>query len=252
MILVMFLAPIFLFVIHCDLLLFAFFPPFSPVNNTDISRIWWSHMLVRDINLYLCHNVQVRLLQHILFFTFSANTVHPSPLTDPSLLSGIASQLLVLHMSLHYLATASDISMLCLQNIYSFLQRMYLAPADVMMWLITACFIPKSTTNCIPVAGVPFPTAVTGMLWGANTSCWTRWAVGHEVKVGRAQESHIHLKANTMLRAAGCNWSFWDKPLTTVSDWPLDFNFSFERGSSQQQGISWGGYVSTRLGRALL
>lgn len=63
-------------------------------------------MLVRDTNLYLCHSVQVGLLQHILFFTFPANALHPSPLTDPSLLSGIVSQLLVLHMSLLYLATA--------------------------------------------------------------------------------------------------------------------------------------------------
>lgn len=107
--------------------------------------------------------------------------IHP-PLADPSLLSGTASQLLVLHMSLHYLATASNLSMPCLQNIYPFLQCMYLAPADVMMWFITAYFIPKSTVKCMLVAGVACPTADAGMLWGADPSCWVPFAVGHEVE----------------------------------------------------------------------
>lgn len=130
-------------------------------------------MLVGDINLYLCHNGQVRLLQHILFFSFSASTLHPSPLADPSLLSGIASQLLVQRMSLHYLATAWNLSMPCLQNIYPSLQRMYLPPAHVTVWLITAYFVPRSTMDCIPVAGIPLPTAL-----GRRTRC----AVGQEAR----------------------------------------------------------------------
>lgn len=85
---------IFLFVTHCDLLLFASFSSLF----SSISRMRQSSMLVRGVNLYLCHNMQVRFLQQTLFFTFSANPLHPFLLLDPRLLSRIPRQLVVLWM----------------------------------------------------------------------------------------------------------------------------------------------------------
>lgn len=94
MILVMVFTLIFLFVTHCDLLLFASFSSLF----SSISRMRQSSMLVRGVNLYLCHNMQVRFLQQTLFFTFSANPLHPFLLLDPRLLSRIPRQLVVLWM----------------------------------------------------------------------------------------------------------------------------------------------------------
>lgn len=151
-------------------------------------------MLLRDRNLYLCRNKRVRLIHHHLFCTSSPNPLHPLPLADPSLLSGIASQLLVLHMSLRYWVTASNISTCRLQNTRPFLQHVYLVFAGVMMWLITASFIPTSTASCIPFTRVPFPQLYRDALGCRhqllNTVC-------SEVKMGRTQGRHIHWKPQT-------------------------------------------------------
>lgn len=50
----------------------------------------------------------------------------------------------------------------------------------------------------------------------------------------------------------GCNWSFWDKPVTAVRDWLLEWN-SLLRGAVQQQNSPWGGVaVPTGQGTALI
>lgn len=63
----------------------------------------------------------------------------------------------MLHMSLLYMAAASNTSIPRLQNVHLFLWHTCLVPADVMTWLIMAYLIAKSVVSCLPVTGVPFP-----------------------------------------------------------------------------------------------
>lgn len=154
-------------------------------------------MLVRDTSFYLCHNVQVRLLHHVLFFTFPANTLHPSPLAHPSVLSGAAGAACVapfLGNHLRYINAwpAKYISFLTMRV------SLGCSCNDAAYYSI---FHPRRSYVWCSSRRSPFSHHDTGMLWGANT-------MRHEGKVGRAQGSQIHSKPWTMQRPAGCNWSF--------------------------------------------
>lgn len=132
--------------IYSFLPLFPLFPPVFPESDGP--------MLVRGVNLYLCHNMQVRLLNKLFSLPFL-----PAPFIPPC----------------------------------------------------------SRIPGCYP----EFPG-----------SCWC-------------------CECEQTRRAAGFNWSFWDKPVTAVRGWLLEWNFPFGRGSpaaGQLLGWRW----PYPQGRALL
>lgn len=153
--------------------------------------MWWSRVLVRDINLYSCHNVQVRSLQHILFCALvQMHFIHP-PL-----------QIHVCYLEMR----VSCWCCICHFTTWQLPQRY--------RYLACKMYIPSYNTSCtrwyndaayysifnskehfeLHAIGIPLPPADTGC-FGCNHSCWTPCAVGHIVKVGRAQESQSHRKS---------------------------------------------------------